>query len=90
MEIETPIDPMVAKAFLKFLGYRVCKRYSKRRELYRFGKTLVTLDFLKKFGWFLEIEGRPKAIKSIEEKLGLIRQDREEKSYLQMLFRWKH
>ncbi len=86
MEIETPMDPATAKAFLKFLGCRVCRRYSKRRELFKLGEAFVTLDFLKKFGWFLEIEAQPQSIRNIERKLGLTRADREERSYLQMLF----
>jgi len=90
MEIETPIDLATAKAFLLFLGCRVRRKYSKRRELYKLGGALVTLDLLKKFGWFVEIEGRPKLIKTIEKKLGLGTKDREERSYLQMLFNWKH
>ena len=90
MEIETPIDPATAREFLKFFGCRVRRRYSKRRELYELGRVRITLDFLRKFGWFLEIEGRPPAIKSIEKKLGLHRSDREERSYLQMMFGWKH
>jgi predicted adenylyl cyclase CyaB len=90
VEIETSINPATAKAFLEFLGCRVCRRYSKRRELYKLGGVLVTLDFLEKFGWFLEIEGRSQAIRSLERKLGLTRADREERSYLHMLFGWKH
>jgi predicted adenylyl cyclase CyaB len=90
MEIETPVNFAAARAFLKFLGCRVLGEYSKRREIYKLGKTAVTVDFLKKFGWFLEIEGRPRSIKKIEKKLGLRVKDREERSYLQMLFQWKH
>jgi predicted adenylyl cyclase CyaB len=90
MEIETPVDFKAAEAFLKFLGYQVWERYSKRRELYKCGQTVVTVDFLKKFGWFLEIEGQPPSIRTIEKKLGLRNGDREERSYLQMLFQWKH
>jgi adenylate cyclase class IV len=48
------------------------------------------VDFLKRFGWFLEIEGEPRSIRAIEKKLGLGDGDREERSYLQMLFQWKH
>jgi predicted adenylyl cyclase CyaB len=90
MEIETPVDLPAARALLKFLGCRVLRRYTKRRELYKLSKTIVTVDFLKKIGWFLEIEGEPRLIRSIEKKLGLGEEDREEKSYLQMLFQWKH
>ena len=90
MEIETPIEYATAKTILRFLGCRILRQYSKKRELYRFGKTVVTVDFLKKFGWFLEIEGRPQAIKRIEKKLGFSLEDREERSYLQMMFGYKH
>jgi predicted adenylyl cyclase CyaB len=90
IEIETPVDLAAAKAFLKFLGCRILRQYSKRRELYKYGRTTVTVDFLKKFGWFLEIEGQPRSIQTVQKKLGLRDGDREERSFLQMLFQWKH
>ena len=90
MEIETPVEYATAKEILRFLGCRIRRRYSKKRELYKLGGTAVTVDFLKKFGWFLEIEGRPQAIKRIEKRLHLVRADREERSYLHMLFDWKY
>ena len=86
MEIETPMEYATAKAILSFLGCGIWRQYSKKRELFKLGKTFVTADFLKKFGWFLEIEGQPQSIKSIEKKLGLTLADREERSYLQMIF----
>lgn len=89
MEIETPIEYAAAKAILRFLGCRRVRQYSKKRETYQLGKVLVAVDFLKKFGWFLEIEGRAPEIRQIEKKLGLAYTDREERSYLQMLFKWK-
>lgn len=90
MEVEMPVEYPVAKKVLNFLGCRVQKQYSKKRELYKLGETIVTVDFVKKFGWFLEIEGRPLMIRRIEKKLRLTREDREERSYLQMLFQWRH
>lgn len=90
MEMEIPIEYATAKAILRFLGCRSVRQYSKKREIYRLGEVLVTVDFLKKFGWFLEIEGPPQSIRKIEKKLGLQNKDREERSYLQMLFGWKH
>lgn len=90
MEMEAPIEYATAKEILRFLGCRIRRRYSKKRELYRLDQAAVTVDFLKKFGWFLEIEGRPQAIRRIEKRLGLVRADREERSYLHMLFNWKH
>ena len=90
VEIETPVEYAIAKEFLRFLGCRLVRQYSKIREMYKTGKVLVTVDFLKKFGWFLEIEGQPAEIKRIEKRLGLSLEDREEKSYLHMLFNMKH
>ena len=90
MEIETPVAYAAAKEILRFLGCRLRRQYSKKRELYRLGKTIVTVDSLKNFGWFLEIEGQPQSIRRIEKALGLQVEDREERSYLHMLFRWKH
>lgn len=90
MEIEAPVDYQSIKTILGLAGFKVVMHYKKERELYRLGKTIVTLDLLKNFGWFLEIEGRPQAIRKVEKRLGLQAKDREERSYLQMLFKWKH
>ena len=90
LEIEAPVDYRPLKAILGFSGFKVVMHYKKERELYRLGKSLVTFDRLPGFGRFLEIEGQPRAIKQIEKKLGLQAKDREERSYLQMMFGWKH
>lgn len=90
MEIEEKIDYGPLKAILLLSGFRVVKSYEKMRELYRLGQAIITLDFLRKFGWFLEIEGRPQVITQFEKRLGLSHADREERSYLQMMFGWKH
>ncbi len=90
MEVEVPIGYAAAKAVLDLLGYRVCRRYSKNRELYKLGRAFVTVDFLKRYGWFLEIEGRSRVIRKFEKNLGLRSADREPRSYLQMMFGWKH
>jgi len=90
MEMETSIDYATAKAVLRFLKCQRVRGYAKKREVYKVGKALVTVDFLEKFGWFLEIEGPSPSIKKVEKKLGLCKADREPRSYLQMLFNWKH
>ena len=90
MEIEAPVDYRSLKTILELAGFKAVMRYKKERELYKLGKTIVTVDFLKKFGWFLEIEGEPQSIGKIEKKFCLQAKDREERSYLQMLFGWKH
>lgn len=86
LEIETPVSYAAAKMILGFLGCRVIMQYSKRREIYHLGTVVVTIDFLPKFGWFLEIEGTPQRIAKVAQNLGLRSSDREEKSYLQILF----
>ena len=90
MEIEAPVDYQLIKKILRFSGFKIIRKYKKRREIYRFQKALITLDRLPKFGWFLEIEGAKKTILRIERKLGLTPSDREKRSYLHMLFGWKH
>lgn len=89
-EIEAPADYQPIKKILRLSGFRVIRRYQKDRELYRLGKALITLDWLRKFGWFLEIEAQAGVIARLERKLQLGRADREKRSYLHMLFNWKH
>jgi predicted adenylyl cyclase CyaB len=90
MEIETQVDLRPLKTILQLSGFKVVRRYEKQRELYRLGKSLITLDHLKRFGWFLEIEGTAAAIAGLEKRLGLSARDREQRSYLHMLFGWRH
>ncbi|MFA7254649.1 MAG: class IV adenylate cyclase [Candidatus Omnitrophota bacterium] len=89
MEIEAPVDYGPLKTILGLAGFKVVKGYKKERELYRLGQSLIALDWLPRFGRFLEIEGPLQSIPRIEKKLGLRDSDREERSYLQMLFNWK-
>lgn len=86
MEIETSVDYVAAKALLGFLGLKIRMRYAKQREVYKLGRSMIALDYLKRFGWFFEIEAPLKDIAYLEKKMGLRQKDREEKSYLQMLF----
>ena len=90
LEIEETVDYGSFRTVLLLAGFRVIGCYKKERELYRAGSSIIALDFLKKFGWFLEIEGRSRAIENLEKKLGLSRKDREKDSYLGMIFGWKH
>ncbi len=90
MEIESPVDHALMGKILRLAGFKVVMYYKKERELYCLGASIITLDRLPRFGRFLEIEGRPQEIQVIEQKLGLTRLDREERSYLQMMFGWKH
>lgn len=90
MELEAPVESGPVRKLLGLAGFKVVRRYQKNRELYRFGKCLVALDWLDRFGWFLEIEGATRDIAAVERKLGLEKTDRENRSYLHMLFGWKH
>jgi predicted adenylyl cyclase CyaB len=57
-ELETELrDGDVVIAILEQLGYRAVVRYQKRRESWRFGGCLITLDELPQLGWFTELEG---------------------------------
>lgn len=85
LEIETPVLFSEARALLGMLGFRRVFLYTKRREEYRLGGSVVTLDYLSGFGWFLEIEGTPATIRKIAARLGLTRADQEGRSYLEML-----
>lgn len=85
MEIETPVDYRATKALLKFLGCERWMQYRKKRESYRYGAVLITIDRLPGFGWFLEIEARSREIAQIAGKLGLHPGDREARSYLAMI-----
>ena len=90
LEIETLADHVLMGKILRLAGFKVMMRYKKERELYRLGKSLVTLDRLSRFGWFLEIEGRSQEIAKLGAKLGLSAKDREERSYLQMMFGYSY
>ena len=81
-ETETSVDVKAAKIILESLGLQPVAAYSKKREEYRLGKNTVTLDFLPKAGWFVEIEGSDQEIRKISSKLALTDNDREERNYL--------
>lgn len=87
IELETPVEFAPARAIIQALGFKLAMKYSKKREVYRLGKLMVVLDSLSGLGQFVELEGMPKDIAKAESKLGLKTSDREERSYLQMLFK---
>ena len=90
MEIEIPVDHALMGSMLRLAGFRAVMCYKKERELYRLGKSLIALDRLPRSGHFLEIEGRAKNIARIASRLGFRPRDREERSYLQMMFGYPH
>jgi adenylate cyclase class IV len=57
---------------LRDLGLKTVWVYEKRREDWRIGKTMITIDFLPKMGWFVEIEApNEKTIYETAKKLGI-------------------
>ncbi len=79
------LGPGKARVLLQAAGFKVARKYSKKREEFLLGKAHVTIDQLQKKGWFLEIEGKPAEIAGLEKKLGLSAKDREERTYLEIL-----
>ncbi len=89
IELETQVEYAPTKAILTALGFIVIRSYSKKREVYQLGKVMVTLDTLPRFGNFVELEGAEKEITRLAKKLEISDSEREERSYLEMLFAWK-
>ncbi|HPW64657.1 MAG TPA: class IV adenylate cyclase [Candidatus Omnitrophota bacterium] len=90
VELEMPVEHSPLRSILLLSGFRPVMKYTKNRELYGLGKARVTIDRLRGFGCFLEIEGTVSVIARIASALGLGDGDREPRSYLQMMFGWKH
>lgn len=86
VETETSVDYRNTKKILEHLGYEPIVEYRKKREEFIVGKVHVTIDWVEKHGWFIEIEGPAKAIREWEKKLGLRPSQREERSYLEILY----
>src|ERR1700722_11876949 len=85
MEIETRVDYEPAKRILELLSFRVSETYSKLREEYKLGSCTVCLDHIAQCGWFFEIEGTPRQINEIAQKLELNDLDREHRSYRKLI-----
>jgi len=85
LEIETPVAYRPMKFMLIKMGFGKIFAYTKDREEYEAASCVVTLDYLRPFGWFLEIEGAPRRIDALAKKLGLTAGDRETASYLEMV-----
>ncbi len=83
------------KTFLKKIGINLPLKKEKQSEIFKMGNMQIELNFVKKLGYFLEIETLvkaksqiPKAKKSLLEafrKLGFKSSDFEKKYYLELL-----
>lgn len=70
-ELELAVDDAAAAcALFERLGFTRVRRYEKRRQTWRLGATIVTVDELP-FGTYCEIEGTPEAIAEVAARLGL-------------------
>ena len=74
-------------AILEGLGYAVCARYEKVRELWLLEGVAVALDVLP-FGNVVELEGDAGRIDSLEKGLGLDKAERSTKSYHGIYQEW--
>ncbi|MFH1479147.1 MAG: class IV adenylate cyclase [Candidatus Omnitrophota bacterium] len=71
-EKEMPISEVERfKNILKALGFEIAFRKEKRREIYSYSSTKITLDKLPFIGWYLEIEGSKNNIKKLAKLLCL-------------------
>ena len=86
VEVETEVNAKAVRSMLKLLGFKVVAHYEKTREEFKLGAAHVTLDHLGKWGWFTEIEAPARHIQRIAEQLGFKVKDREERSYLEMIY----
>lgn len=89
IEIEIPVEFEKAKLLLTHAGFKRVFSYKKFREEYHAEKCLITIDRVPGFGNFLEIEGRACGICRLMKKWGIREGDRENRTYLEMLFRRK-
>lgn len=90
VEVETQVDPAKIRTILSWMGFKIAARYEKKREEFTLGSAHVTIDDLGKFGWFVEIEAPAKQIGKIAGQLGFSAKDREERSYLEMVYGKKY
>jgi predicted adenylyl cyclase CyaB len=82
-EIELRVNDIVsARKMLKLLGYRQRLVVEKKRSLWQLDGCLVSLDFIERLGFFVEIEGPDdRRINRVQKKIGLSRLKHIPKSY---------
>ena len=85
VELETSVDFDRMKSILDTVGFKKVFAYRKFRDEYRLGRCLVAVDRVPRLGNFFEIEGRARDIARLSTKLGVRFQDRENRTYLEML-----
>ena len=80
-------DAIGAVEMLRLLGYAPILQYEKRRESWSLDDCLIELDTPPRVGLFVEIEGpSEKAVRSVQEKLGLGGQQHVQRPYRVMMW----
>ncbi|MBS3732158.1 MAG: class IV adenylate cyclase [Desulfobacterales bacterium] len=88
-ELEVTVSDFdTAAAIFEALGYHNAQVYEKHRETYIYGNTILCMDRMP-FGFFLEIEGQPDAIRQTAQELGLDWNQRILANYLAIFDRLK-
>jgi adenylate cyclase, class 2 len=89
-ELETKVgDAKKMDAILRALGYSPSFRYEKFRAEWSDGKGQVVVDHTP-IGDFCEIEGRPRWIDAMAQRLGVKREDYITKNYATLFAEWKN
>ncbi len=87
IELELSVKASKIRSLLRRLGFREIARYQKYREEYALSsKAHIMLDHLQGSGWFVEVEAPADQIMKIASKLKLGQKDRENRSYLEMVY----
>jgi adenylate cyclase class 2 len=95
-EIELPLkSPSKFSSFLQKNGFPLTAKKEKKGDIYQYGDMRIELNFVKKLGYFLEIEtivenkseipSAKKALRALFNKLGFDSSDYEKKYYLELL-----
>lgn len=87
-EYETKVNPKTARMILTSIGFEEVAVIEKTRLYYKLGNLEVAIDELK-FGTFIEIEGAPKDIESLRQKLGLKNTKPVKRGYIFLQIEWE-
>ena len=89
-EVEVRVSSCVDMDYLlKKLGFKDVAVIKKKREYYKLGRCLISLDYVEKLGFFVEIECSEEEIKNVIDMLK-INYEVVEETYLEMILRNKN
>lgn len=87
-EFETSVDPEQTRKIINSIGFWEAEVIEKEREDYEYKDLDIVIDTLE-FGTFIELEGKPEAIESLREKLGLQKATPVKEGYVALKRSWK-